>query len=121
MSKDLHDPSTAKRPTPSNCMDGLGTNKRQRTGNEKEEQQRASANDGNGNEQQHSQGTESEPVLPEDEAPDEARRARAALRPEQPSPDERAAHDLTHCPYWSWCRACVLGRGRKRYHHRIDG
>ena len=87
MSKDPRDPSTAIRPTPSNCVDGLGTNKRQTTGNEEEEQQRASANDGNGNQQQHSQGTESEPVLPEDEAPDEARRARAALRPEQPTLD----------------------------------
>ena len=56
MSKDVHDPTTATSPTPSNCIDGLGTNIRQRTGSEEEEQQQASANDGNGNEQQHSKG-----------------------------------------------------------------
>ena len=43
MSKDQHDPTTAISPTPSNCIDGLGTNKRQRTGSEEEEQRRASA------------------------------------------------------------------------------
>ena len=29
-------------------------------------------------------------------------------------------HDLTHCPYRSWCRFCALARGKDRYHHRVD-
>ena len=121
MSTDPRDSAPAIGPTPSNCIDGFGTNKRQRSGSEEEEHQRASANDGNDKGRQQPQGQGSEPVLPEDEAPDKARQARAALRPDQPSPDERAAHDFTHCPYLSWSRARGLGRGRNRYHHRIDG
>ena len=45
----------------------------------------------------------------------------AYVEPEGKAPDERASHDPTRRPYRSWCRACVLGRGRNRYHHRIDG
>jgi hypothetical protein len=31
----------------------------------------------------------------------------------QPSETERATHNLTHMPFWSWCSACVRGRSKE--------
>ena len=72
-----HDSATAISPKPSDMIDGVRTRKRRRTGSE-EEQQRASI--GDSDEQQQPQGQDTEPVLPEEEVPEEARLARAALR-----------------------------------------
>ena len=33
--------------------------------------------------------------------------------PKEPTPQERAEHDLTHLPFRSWCRHCIRGRGRE--------
>ena len=41
---------------------------------------------------------------------------RAKKAPLEPSPEERAEHELLHEPYRSWCRACVAGRGRSDGH-----
>ena len=35
-----------------------------------------------------------------------------------PTEWERLVHDLTHIPYRPWCRHCVAGRGKSRYHRR---
>ena len=120
MIDDHHDVNQAIRPYNTTDINGLGSSKRQRT-SEEGEADRAEEVVGD---QQHPQYTQGEPVPgqapAEEEIQEEALPARAALRPEQPTAAERAAHDLTHCPYRSWCRACMLGRGRDRSHHRID-
>ena len=32
--------------------------------------------------------------------------------PNEPTKEEREAHEILHEPYRAWCRACVAGRGR---------
>ena len=41
-------------------------------------------------------------------------------QPDQPTQAEREAHEVTHAPYRSWCRACVAGRGRSDPHFKLD-
>ena len=50
----------------------------------------------------------------------EARVPKVARSPGEPTAAERKRHNVTHCPYRSWCRACVLGRGKDRHHRRVD-
>ena len=60
----------------------------------------------------------------EDAQPSESQEARAPkvlTSPIQPSKAERDMHRLIHVPFRAWCRECVLGRGRDRYHRRIIG
>ena len=57
---------------------------------------------------------------PDPEVTCEARTPKIARQPDEPTAEERRKHNVTHCPYRSWCRACVLGRGKDRYHGRID-
>ena len=42
-----------------------------------------------------------------------------AVDPGMPTPAERAAHDVTHIPYRSWCEHCNRGRGKRRQHRRV--
>ena len=44
------------------------------------------------------------------------RGGRVLPAPRTPSRAEREAHDVTHMPYRSWCRFCVMGRGVERRH-----
>ena len=46
---------------------------------------------------------------------------KGARDPGQPSKSEREAHNLTHCPYRSWCEHCVRGQAVGRPHRRITG
>ena len=36
----------------------------------------------------------------------------------QPSEQERDKHEMTHLPFCSWCRHCIMGRGREEDCHR---
>ena len=36
--------------------------------------------------------------------------------PSAPTAEERARHDVDHCPYQAWCRSCVAGRGKADAH-----
>ena len=49
----------------------------------------------------------------------EARTPKILSSPTQPTRAELDAHRLIHVPFRAWCRECVLGRGRDRYHKRI--
>lgn len=52
----------------------------------------------------------------------EARTPKMFTSPIPPTRAELDAHRLIHVPFRAWCRECVLGRGRDRYHRRIvDG
>jgi len=39
-----------------------------------------------------------------------------AREPQCPTQDEGAQHEYTHLPYRSWCKFCVVGRGRQEPH-----
>ena len=52
--------------------------------------------------------------MQEDE--EEGREAKENRTGAQVSKKERERHELTHCPYRSWCPYCVQGRAHKRPH-----
>ncbi len=39
--------------------------------------------------------------------------------PNMPSKAEREEHEITHCPYRSWCDVCVKAMGREEPHRRV--
>ena len=47
-----------------------------------------------------------------------ARKATEVPRPQQPTAQERAEHELTHLPYRSWCDICVRTNGKTNSHPR---
>ena len=51
----------------------------------------------------------------------EAEIQRAATDPGQPTAAQREEHDLTHFPFRSWCRACVLGRAKDAPSNKVKG
>ncbi len=53
-----------------------------------------------------------------DDVGEEDAGVRVKLAPTQPSNTEREKHDVTHCPYRSWCAICVAGRGQKTGHKK---
>ena len=53
-----------------------------------------------------------------DDHVDEGRHPRVLRAPNYVSKEEREAHEATHCPYRSWCEACVKARGRNSPHRR---
>ena len=40
-------------------------------------------------------------------------------QPTEPTPEERRAHEATHCPYAAWCEHCVAFRGRDAAHSEV--
>ena len=48
--------------------------------------------------------------------PQQALKAKGVKAPAQPTPQERAEHELTHLPYRSWCTICVQSKGRQDHH-----
>ncbi|CAE7658790.1 unnamed protein product [Symbiodinium necroappetens] len=40
-------------------------------------------------------------------------------QPAEPTPEERRAHEATHCPYAAWCEHCVAFRGRDDAHSEV--
>ncbi len=53
--------------------------------------------------------------------PCEERVPKTLFDPLLPTPKEVAAHNLTHCPYRSWCKICVESRGREDAHKSRKG
>ena len=51
----------------------------------------------------------------------EAEVQRAARDPGQPTRAQREEHNLTHFPFRSWCRACVLGRAKDAPSNKVKG
>ena len=59
-------------------------------------------------------GVEIMPVIPEEamvEISEEAEPLKVAPSPIMPSAAEIEEHRISHIPYRSWCRECVMGRG----------
>lgn len=63
-----------------------------------------------GNKQDGGSNGDGERMIDED-ATFEKRELRKMPSPCRPSQEEVDKHNLTHCPYRSWCRHCVRGRG----------
>ena len=51
-----------------------------------------------------------------EEGGEEGRYAKGLPTPQKVTKEERQEHDRTHCPYRSWCKYCVRGRGQKAPH-----
>ena len=51
----------------------------------------------------------------------EAQASRRANQPRKPSAEEMRIHNLTHCPYRSWCEHCVRGQGSEYKHSTVIG
>ena len=47
-----------------------------------------------------------------------AREAKALPRPNEPTQQQRAQHNLTHLPFRSWCEHCVRAKGKERQSKR---
>ena len=52
----------------------------------------------------------------DEEDPQQAKRARGLKAPAEPTPQERAKHELTHLPFRGWCPTCVANKGRADNH-----
>ena len=52
---------------------------------------------------------------------DEGQVQRAAKAPRLPGAREREEHNLTHCPYRSWCEHCVKGQAKDFPHRTVSG
>ena len=40
--------------------------------------------------------------------------------PHEPTQEEIDEHNVHHCHFRSWCRACVAGRGKSDAHRKLD-
>ena len=57
----------------------------------------------------------------EEEESGEGRIARGIRKVGQPTRTEREEHETAgHIPYRPWCKYCVMGRGRSRYHRHVE-
>ena len=54
-----------------------------------------------------------------EECGDESEQPRMARDPGQPTPSQRAAHELTHCPFRAWCEHCVRGQSTGSQHWSV--
>ena len=45
---------------------------------------------------------------------------RTLVSPELPSQAEIDEHNVSHLPYRSWCRFCVMGRGKADFHKKVE-
>ena len=54
----------------------------------------------------------------DEEEMEEGRKAKVKRGVEGPTKKEREEHEATHCPYRSWRRHCVRGRGRNSPHFK---
>ena len=70
-------------------------------------------------EQEEARGAEVEEDLQGEEDSGEAAAARKVNQPRMPTAKERAMHELTHCPYRSWCEHCVRGQGSEYKHSTV--
>ena len=57
----------------------------------------------------------------EDDEAEEGRKPWKAQTAQKVSKEEKEEHELTHCPYRSWCKYCVEGRSHKMGHKQKGG
>ena len=101
--------------------EGLSQNgEREQERKEEEEREREQAQEENG-ENREAQSQEEISCQPCGEMEGEQAREAVKVRtPVRVSKEERERHELTHTPFRSWCRHCVMGRGRNQEHKKVD-
>ena len=60
---------------------------------------------------------EDQPDL-ESQAIEQEPQASSLSEPKNPTPEEKAQHELTHLPFAPWCECCVNGAGKDGHHRR---
>ena len=48
----------------------------------------------------------------------EGRKVKVKRAPREPTQEERDRHNVSHCPFRSWCKSCVLGQSVSSGHFR---
>ena len=61
-----------------------------------------------------------EEIVVEEEPSEEAAPIRTSPDPECPTAKQLEEHRLTHSPFRTWCRWCIMGRGRGQQHRVSD-
>ena len=61
-----------------------------------------------------------EEIAVEEESPEEAIVPRVSPDPGQPTPQQLEQHRVTHTPFRSWCKWCVMGRARGSPHQQSE-
>ena len=56
-------------------------------------------------------------IKDEENDEEEAKRAKGAVLPDEPTADERRKRMLKHIPYRQWCQHCVAGKARGAWHN----
>ena len=59
------------------------------------------------------------PPLPEVDMDTSAHAPRSPHVPKEPTPQERAEHELTHLPFRSWCKTCVMSKSRQDHSKKL--
>ena len=66
-------------------------------------------------------GEEGYEVIIKDDVDEEVEPVRIAPDPGKPTERQIEEHRITHLPFRSWCRWCILGRGRGLQHRARMG
>ena len=59
------------------------------------------------------------PPLPEVDMDTPAQAPRSLHVPKEPTAQERAEHELTHLPFRSWCKTCVMSKSRQDHSKKV--
>ena len=59
------------------------------------------------------------PPLPAVDMDTSAQAPRSLHVPKEPTAQERAEHELTHLPFRSWCKACVMSKSRQDHSKKV--
>ena len=59
------------------------------------------------------------PPLPEVDIDTSAHVPRSLQVPKEPTAQERAEHELTHLPFRSWCKTCVMSKSRQDHSKKV--
>ena len=59
------------------------------------------------------------PPLPEVDMGTSAQAPRSLQVPKEPTAQERAEHELTHLPFRSWCKTCVMSKSRQDHSKKV--
>ena len=59
------------------------------------------------------------PPLPEVDIDTSAHVPRSLQVPKEPTAQERAEHELTHLPFRSWCKTCVMSKSRQDHSKKL--
>ena len=86
-------------------------------GEQEKKEEKSLSQEGEGKEEEQGEQMDDELVvcLPCGEG-EEGRDAKAARTPAKVSEEEKARRELTHTPFRSWCKFCVMGRGISESH-----